>query len=492
MAEYNIYQDIAERSGGDIYIGVVGPVRTGKSTFIKKFMNELVIPNISNQYQAERTRDELPQSAAGRTIMTTEPKFIPNEAISVNLGDNASLKVRMIDCVGYIVDGSLGYVEEDGPRMVNTPWSDDAIPFSQAAEIGTKKVICEHSTIGLVITTDGSICEIDREDYVDAENRVINELKEINKPFVILLNSVNPDSDTAQNLARELERKHSVPVVSVNCEELDAHDINRIIETVLFEFPVCEIRVKIPGWVKTLSRNHWLCESVYEYIQRAMQEIDRIRDSKCFCNILTDCPYLEDARIDAMDLGQGKVYIELKPEGSLFYKVIGEITGLEIENERKLVDVMVELAKMKDEYNKIEYALNEVYEKGYGIVSPSLDELTLQEPKIIKQGGKFGVKLKASAPSIHMIRADIETEVSPIVGTEKQSEELLQYILSDFEGDPSKIWETNIFGKSLYELVNDGLHTKLSKMPEESRMKLKETLSRIINEGSGGLICIIL
>ena len=403
MAEYNIYQDIAERSGGDIYIGVVGPVRTGKSTFIKKFMNELVIPNISNQYQAERTRDELPQSAAGRTIMTTEPKFIPNEAISVNLGDNASLKVRMIDCVGYIVNSALGHIEEDGPRMVNTPWSEEAIPFEKAAEIGTKKVICEHSTIGLVVTTDGSICEIDREDYIDAENRVINELKEINKPFVILLNSANPASDMAQNLVRELERRHSVPVVAVNCEELDAKDINRIIETILFEFPVCEIRVKIPGWVKTLNRNHWLCSSVYEHLNRAMTDISKIRDSRCFCDTLNECEYLEEVRIDAMDLGQGKVYVELKPEGSLFYKVVGEITGLEIENERKLVDVMIELAKMKNEYSKIEYALNEVYEKGYGIVSPSPDELTLQEPKIIKQGGKFGVKLKASAPSIHMI-----------------------------------------------------------------------------------------
>ncbi len=492
MAEYNIYQDIAERSGGDIYIGVVGPVRTGKSTFIKKFMNNLVIPNITNQYQAERTIDELPQSSAGRTIMTTEPKFIPNEAISINLGDNANMKVRMIDCVGYIVDGSLGHIEEDGPRMVNTPWSEDAIPFSQAAEIGTKKVICEHSTIGLVVTTDGSICGIDRQDYVEAENRVIKELKEINKPFVILLNSVNPKSESAKNLARELEQKHMVPVVLVNCEELRAEDINKIIETILFEFPICEIRVKMPGWVRTLDREHWLCNSIYEHLNDAMKDAEKIRDSREFCSCMRKCPYLEDVEIDGMDLGQGKVYVEVKPEATLFYKIIGEITGLEIENEKKLVDVIAELAKMKNEYKKIEYALNEVYENGYGIVSPQLNELTLQEPKIIKQGGKFGVKLKASAPSIHMIRADIETEVSPIVGTEKQSEELLQYILSDFEGDPSKIWETNIFGKSLYELVNDGLHTKLSKMPQESRMKLKETLSRIINEGSGGLICIIL
>ncbi len=492
MAEYNIYQDIAERSGGDIYIGVVGPVRTGKSTFIKKFMNELVIPNITNEYQAERTRDELPQSAAGRTIMTTEPKFIPNEAINISLGDNANLKVRMIDCVGYIVDGALGHIEEDGPRMVNTPWQNEAIPFEKAAEIGTKKVICEHSTIGLVITTDGSICEINRKDYIEAENRVIEELKEINKPFIILLNSVNPESESAKSLVKELERKHRVPVVPVNCEELNASDINRIIETVLFEFPVCEIRVKIPNWIKTLKKDHWLCSSVYEYLNNSIKDIERIRDSRDFCSCMSDCPYLEDVHIEGMDLGKGKVYVEVMPQSTLFYKIIGEITGLEIENEKKLIDVMSEFSKMKKEYSKIEYALNEVYEKGYGIVSPQLSELTLQEPKIIKQGGKFGVKLKASAPSIHMIRADIETEVSPIVGTEKQSEELLHYILSDFEGDPSKIWETNIFGKSLYELVNDGLHTKLSKMPDESRMKLKETLSRIINEGSGGLICIIL
>lgn len=410
MAEYNIYSDIAERSGGDIYIGVVGPVRTGKSTFIKKFMNELVIPNMSNPYQTERTRDELPQSSAGRSIMTTEPKFIPNEAVEISLGDNASLKVRMIDCVGYVVDGALGHIEEDGPRMVNTPWQEEAMPFERAAEIGTKKVICEHSTIGLVVTTDGSICEIDRNAYIAAENRVIGELKEINKPFVILLNSANPSSESTIELARELEAAHGAPVLTVNCEELCAEDINRIIETVLFEFPICEIRVRTPEWLKTLEREHWLCASVYEYVGKAMADAVKISDSREFCRILGECPYLEDVRIDAMDLGKGMVYAELKTEASLFYRVIGEISGLEIANEKNLVDVICELSKMKKEYAKIEYALNEVYEKGYGIVSPSLDELTLQEPKIIKQGGKFGVKLKASAPSIHMIRADIETE----------------------------------------------------------------------------------
>lgn len=492
MAEYNIYQDIAERSNGDVYIGVVGPVRTGKSTFIKKFMDLLVIPNITNPHQAQRTMDELPQSAAGRTIMTTEPKFVPNEAISINLGDNAKLKVRMIDCVGYIVDGSLGYVEEDNERMVSTPWFEESIPFIKAAEIGTKKVICEHSTIGIVVTTDGSICEIDRNDYIDAENRVIAELKEINKPFVILLNSKNPNSDDVISLANQLEEKHNVKVVRVNCEELDEQDIKSVIEAILFEFPVCEMRIKIPGWMQTIDKEHWLSKSIYEYINNSIECIEKIKDSKKFLSSICQCPYVENLKIDAMDLGYGAIYFSLDVKYDLFYKIIGEITGLEIENEKNLIKVISDLSKMKCEYEKIAYALHEVNEKGYGIVAPTIDELTLQEPKIVKQGGKFGVKLKASAPSIHMIRADIETEVSPIVGTEKQSEDLIQYIMTEFEEDPSKIWDTNIFGKSLYDLVNDGLHTKLSKMPEESRVKLKETLSRIINEGSGGLICIIL
>ena len=403
MAEYNIYQDIAERSGGDVYIGVVGPVRTGKSTFIKKFMDLLVIPNITNAYMAERTRDELPQSAAGRTIMTTEPKFIPNEAVSVNLGDNASLRVRMIDCVGYIVEGSMGYIEEDSPRMVKTPWSEEAMPFAEAAEIGTKKVICEHSTIGLVVTTDGSICEIDREDYVPAETRVINELKELNKPFIILLNSVNPSSQKALTLKRELEEKHRVPVVCVNCEEINAADISRVIETVLFEFPVCEMRVKMPGWMQTLDRKHWLCESVYESVNTAVQNVYKISDVRRFADEIGECSYLRKADIEGMDLGKGIADIRITPCDDLLYRVLGEITGLEIQNERKLMDVIVDMSKMKREYDKISYALHQVNETGYGIVSPAPDEMTLQEPKIVKQGGRFGVKLKASAPSIHMM-----------------------------------------------------------------------------------------
>lgn len=403
MEGYNVYQDIAERSGGDVYIGVVGPVRTGKSTFIKKFMDMLVIPNIDNVYQAERTRDELPQSAAGRTIMTTEPKFIPNEAIEISLGDNAALRVRMIDCVGYIVNGSLGYIEEDTPRMVNTPWFDHPIPFYEAAELGTKKVITEHSTIGLVVTTDGSITEINREDYVDAENRVIDELKRIDKPFVILLNSVAPRSKEAQNLKAELEMKHNVPVIAVNCEELEAADISRIIETVLFEFPIREIKINLPGWISRLSSEHWINRELYNAVNEYADEIDKIRHTKRLSEGMGNCEYVRECRIRGMDLGRGNVVMDITTPENLFYRVLGENTGFEIENEEKLMSLMSELAEVKSEYDKVKEALNDVREKGYGIVSPGTDELSLDEPKIVKQGGRFGVKLKASAPSIHMM-----------------------------------------------------------------------------------------
>ncbi len=492
MEEYNIYSDIAQRSQGDVYIGVVGPVRTGKSTFIKKFMDSLVIPNIENVYQAERTRDELPQSAGGRTIMTTEPKFIPNEAVEISLGDNAHLRVRMIDCVGYIVDGSLGYIEEGEPRMVTTPWFDRPIAFNEAAEIGTKKVITEHSTIGLVVTTDGSITDIAREDYVDAENRVINELKAINKPFIVLLNSTHPNSQAAQRLRGELEERHGVPVMAVNCEELGANDIHDIVETVLFEFPLKEINISVPEWIEELDSGHWLKQELYGAVLEKIENVNRIRDVRALADGMGECGFVKRSYIEGMDLGDGTVRLCVELPQPLFYRVLGEMSGFEIDGEHQLMTLMSELSGMKKEYDKISFALHEVMEKGYGIVSPSTDELSLDEPKIVKQGGRFGIKLKASAPSIHMIRADIETEVSPIVGTEKQSEELVHYLLSEFEADPQRIWQSNIFGKSLYELVNEGLHNKLSRMPESARMKLRETLQRIINDGSNGLICIIL
>lgn len=492
MTEYSIYQDIKERSGGDVYIGVVGPVRTGKSTFIKKFMDLLVIPNMENAYQAERTRDELPQSAQGRTIMTTEPKFIPNEAVEINLGDNARMNVRMIDCVGYIVDGSMGYIEDDAPRMVNTPWSNEPIPFYEAAELGTKKVICDHSTIGLVVTTDGSVTEIGRESYVQAESRVINELKQINKPFIVVLNSANPRSAECRSLKSELEQKYSVPVVAVNCQELTESDINNIIETVLFEFPLQEIRIKLPGWVMQLGENHWLSEKINNAVRAEIQPIEKIRSVRTLCDNLSGYDFIRSSEIDGIDLGNGDAVLELSTPEDLFYEILGEESGFEISSEESLISLIRDLSRTKAEYDKVSYALHQVRECGYGVVSPTTDELTLEEPKIVKQGGRYGVKLKASAPSIHMIRANIQAEVSPIVGTEKQSEELVHYLLDEFQTDPKKIWESNIFGKSLYELVNEGVNNKLAKMPDEARQKLATTLERIINEGSGGLICIIL
>lgn len=405
MAEYNIYQDISERSGGDVYIGVVGPVRTGKSTFIKKFMDLLVIPNISSAYTAERTRDELPQSASGRTIMTTEPKFVPNEAVRISVGDSAHLNVRMIDCVGYIADGSLGYLEDDEPRMVRTPWSDEPMPFFEAAETGTRKVIREHSNIGIVVTTDGSITELEREAYIDAENRVISELKEIGKPFIILLNSTSPSGTVAQNLKIELEQKHSAPVVAVSCEDLEAADISKIIEAVLFEFPVREIRLRLPSWVYGLAPEHSLKTELYAAVLEHSEGIRRIREVKDFSSALSSLDRLKEVSIDGMDLGSGKVVMDVRLTDGLFFEILSGETGFEIADEKGLIALMRELSHTKSEYDKISAALREVRETGYGIVSPGTDELTLDEPKIVKQGGRFGVKLKASAPSIHMIRS---------------------------------------------------------------------------------------
>ena len=492
MTGADIYKDIATRTDGDIYIGVVGPVRTGKSTFIKRFMDSLVIPNIDNEYKAERARDELPQSAAGRTIMTTEPKFIPNEAVDIALDENAHMHVRMIDCVGYIVDSAMGYMEDGEPRMVQTPWFDHQIPFNEAAELGTKKVICDHSTIGLVVTTDGSITEIGRQDYVAAEERVIGELKQIGKPFVILLNSADPRGEAAQKLKEELEEKYGVSVMAVNCAELGAQDIHDIMERVLFEFPLCEITINTPRWIDGLDTTHWLKQNVYEAIMNATDGVRTIKDARMTTRSLEDCEFVKTSRIERVDLGQGSVSIDFYTPDDLFYTVLSELSGLEIQGEDALISMMCELSEVKKNYDKVSYALHEVSEKGYGIVSPTIDELRLEEPQIVRQGSRFGVKLKASAPSIHMIRADIETEVSPIVGSEKQSEELVSYLLSEFDSDPKKIWDSNIFGKSLHELVNEGLHNKLVHMPDDAQHKLQETLSRIINEGSGGLICIIL
>ena len=492
MENMGVYEDIKARTDGDIYVGVVGPVRTGKSTFIKNFMDLLVIPNIENSYKRERARDELPQSAAGRTIMTTEPKFVPNEAIEITIGDNLELKTRLVDCVGYLVNNALGYMEEDVPRMVKTPWSDEEIPFEEAAEIGTRKVIQEHSTIGILVTTDGSITEIPREDYVEAESRVVNELKELNKPFVIVLNTNNPSSDETRSLANELEEKYGVSVIPTDCTNLNNEDINNIFGKILYEFPIERININFPSWIDGLDNDNELRQELFKEIKDAFKDVSTIKTINESVARISKTDIIVKTTIDKVDLGTGTVTIEISLNNMLFYKVLTEMTGIQMNIEADLFATIDNLSKVKKEYDKVSMALQEVKQKGYGIVMPSMEELILDEPEIVKQGSRFGVKLKARAPSIHMIRADIETEVSPIVGSEKQSEELVNYLLSEFENDPTKIWESNIFGKNLHELVNEGLQNKLYRMPEDAQGKLQETLERIVNEGSGGLICIIL
>ena len=492
MENIRLYQDIAKRTDGDIYVGVVGPVRTGKSTFIKKFMDLLVIPNIDNEYKKERAKDELPQSAAGKTIMTTEPKFVPNEAIEITLDNNLKFKTRLVDCVGYLVANSIGYLEDDMPRMVKTPWSDEEMPFETAAEIGTKKVIEEHSTIGILVTSDGSITDIPREDYIKAEERVVNELKALNKPFIIILNSSEPNSDYTQQLADKLSQKYNTSVLPTNCENLTIDDINNMFSKVLYEFPIDQIKIKFPRWVDGLSLDHPLKLKLFQEIKEAFSSANVLKDVSTCIKSIESTEIISKTTISNIKLDSGSVSIEITLKEELFYQVLSEITGVSVSNEGDLFSIINELSSTKKKYDKVAYALEEVDRKGYGIVTPSMDELILEEPEMVKQGSRFGVKLKAMAPSIHLIKTNVATEVSPIVGSEKQSEELVNYLLSEFENDPKKIWESNIFGKSLHELVNEGLQTKLAKMPEDAQIKLQETLERIVNEGSGGLICIIL
>lgn len=492
MTSTNIYNDIATRTGGDIYIGVVGPVRTGKSTFIKQFMDTLVIPNITDLSKKDRATDELPQSASGRTIMTTEPKFIPEDAVEIMLPDKASFRVRMIDCVGYIVPSSLGYIEGDQPRMVKTPWFPKEIPFNMAAEIGTQKVISEHSTIGLVVTTDGSISDIPRSEYEEAEERVISELKEINKPFLVLLNSAFPEGEQAKALSLSLSEKYGVPVKTVNCLKLDKNSIKEIISGVLGEFPVKEVRVDLPKWLMSIDSENWLRKNMHECLDEARTVLKKVSDVSAFSKKLAESENIEAVTVDEIDLSTGSAALTAKMKNELFYKELSQQTGLEISSDEELMSCVSELAKIKKSYERLKGAIDEVEATGYGIVMPTIDELSLEEPEIMRQGGRYGVRLKASAPSIHMMKANITTEVAPIVGSESQSEELVMYLLKEFEENPAKIWESNIFGKSLNELVNEGLHNKLYRMPGNARMKLQETLEKVINEGCSGLICIIL
>ena len=488
----SIYEDIALRTDGDIYLGVVGPVRTGKSTFIKRFMETLVLPNIENVYMRERARDELPQSGSGRTIMTAEPKFVPEEAVEITLDGGATFSVRLIDCVGYMISGAIGQFEGDSERMVTTPWFDYDIPLTEAAEVGTRKVISEHSTIGIVITTDGTITDIERQNYVDAENRVIKELKDIGKPFLIIINSANPTSERAQKLRAELAEKHGVTCLVKNCMTLEKEDITGIMKSILYEFPVAEIGIFLPAWVNALPLEHPLKKTVYTNIRQSLNNAQRIKDVEPAINALGKMEPINLVSIREMDLGTGVVNAAVELPHELFYETLSEQSGLEVRDDGDLISLLSQLSKIKREYDRIYAALQDVRTRGYGIVMPSREELHLEEPEIVRQGGRYGVRLKASAPSIHMILANIETEVSPAVGGERSSEDIINFLLQEFEGNVGKIWESNIFGKSLYDIAGEGLNAKIKKMPEETQAKLQEMLQKIVNEGGNGLICIIL
>lgn len=490
MSNYNIYKDIAERTNGDIYVGVVGPVRTGKSTFITKVMEKLILPNIADGYEKERTKDEMPQSGDGKLIMTTQPKFVPNEAVNVSL-DDINFNMRLVDCVGYLVKGAVGHEEENKPRMVTTPWSEEEMPFEKAAEIGTNKVITEHSTVSVLVTTDGSISEISRENYIEAEERVVRELKACGKPFVIVLNSTHPNSPETINLAKSLSSKYTTKVIPLNVASMEEENIGEVFDNILKEFPITKIGINIPQWMQILDYGSNIIKGLIGSIKDLIDSISKIDDIPENIELMG----LEDfeTTVDkVVSLGSGTVMLYVKPKHDLYYKVLSEQCNCEIENEYHLISYIKQMAIAKVQYDKFREAIDQVEETGYGVVHPSTDELVLEEPKMYKSGGKFGVKLRASAPSLHIMKVDIETEVNSMVGNEQQSEELVKSLMEEFENNPTEIWETKMFGKSLYSLVNEGLQNKLLVMPQEVQKKMRRTLGRIVNEGKGGVICILL
>lgn len=488
----NIYERIKERTGGSIYIGVVGPVRSGKSTFIRRFMESLVLPNMDEIYARERAKDELPQASAGATIMTTEPKFIPEEAAMINIGGVTSIGIRLIDCVGYIIPSAAGYIENGNARMVRTPWFDEEIPFNMAAEIGTQKVISEHSTVGIIVTTDGGITGIDRDEYKECEERLVGEMHELGKPFVMLMNTATPDSDGVKAMCKELSQEYDCAVLPISCLEMTEADIVGILEKLLYAFPIREIDIKMPRWINSLDGEHPLKSELFTRLRQSAESAKCLSDIEKLCKQVCECEKIESANTLRVDPGCGSAVVEITPQSGLFYGILSEESGLQISGEDELLPMVIELVKIKREFEKFAEALSQVERTGYGIVMPEQSELTLDEPEIIRQGQSFGVKLRASAPSIHLVKADISAEVAPIVGSERQSEELIDYLMSDYELDPSKIWETNIFGKSLNELVSEGLHSKLTRLPPDARDKLREAIERIINEGCSGLICLLI
>ena len=490
MDSFQVYRDMKVRTNGEIYIGVVGPVRTGKSTFIKRFMDLLVLPNMTDEHARERTKDELPQSASGTTIMTTEPKFVPKEAASVKLSDDVEVKIRLIDCVGYMVEGASGHIENDTERQVKTPWFEYEIPFTKAAAIGTQKVIRDHATIGFVVTTDGSVTDLPRESYIPAEEKTVKELQSIGKPFLILLNCLKPYGEEAKALKEELQQKYNAPVFPVNCEQLKAEDINEIMRQILYQFPVTEVEFYLPKWVEMLSRDHRIKQDLLEHIRRFMENMDDIR-SAVSCEEKADSPYINEISVEKVEMDTGKVRVRIGFEQKYYYEVLGELTGTQIKGEYELISTMKELSAMKEEFSQIKDAFADVKIKGYGVVSPKKEEIRLDDPVIIKQGSKYGVKIRSEAPSIHMIRANIETEIAPIVGNEKQAEDLVEYIRQESE-TPEGVWGTNIFGKSVEELVMDGIRSKIAMINDESQSKLQDSMQKIVNDSNGGMVCIII
>ena len=492
MKDTRIYHDISLRTGGALMLGVVGPVRTGKSSFVKRFMETMVIPNIENTYMKERAKDELPQSGSGRTIMTAEPKFVPENAVNISLGENENLAVRLVDCVGYMVEGASGQYEDDGERMVTTPWFDHEVPLSEAAEKGTYKVISEHSTIGIVVTTDGSVCDIPREKYIEAEKRAIYELKEIGKPFVVLLNSAAPNSDQAISLAEELTEKYGVRCISVNCLKMSEQDIINIINLVLEEFPLKSIGYYLPEWLEALPDENELKLKMYGVIMGSGGNIDKIKDYKTVLEELALCDDINECTVAKKELGIGNVEVNVRLPKSLYYKTISKETGFEVSNDADMISTLTEMSGIRKDYDKLKEALISVRESGYGVVMPDSSQMHLEEPEIVRQGGKYSVKLKASAPAIHMIMTNIETEVTPAIGGETASEDIINFLLQGFDGDVNRIWQSNIFGKSLNDIAEEGLNSKIEALPANAKLKLQTTMERIINEGSNGLICILL
>lgn len=487
---HNLYKDIQSRTGGEIYLGVVGPVRTGKSTFIKRFMDQMVLPYMTEEHEKVRAQDELPQSSGGKTITTTEPKFIPKEAAKITLGEDIDVKVRLIDCVGYMVEGASGHLEDEEERMVKTPWSAEEIPFTKAAEIGTRKVINDHSTIGIVITCDGSFGEIPRENYIPAEERTIQELKKIHKPFIVLVNSQKPHSEEALKLAESIASKYQVSAMTVNCEQLKKEDIHNILERILYEFPLTMIEFYMPKWVEMLPNHHRMKADIIQQIKELMGRISCIKDVSSG-TIQLESDFIKKCKIDSIDMASGCVSVSLGVDDSYYYEMLSELIGESVSSEYQLLNVLREMAQMKKEYVKVLHAVEAVRCRGYGVVTPDRDEIVLDTPEVIRHGNKFGVKIKAESPSIHMIRANIETEISPIVGTEEQAQDLIRYI-SDAGNSGDGIWETNIFGKTVEQLVNDGITGKIAMIGEESQVKLQETMQKIVNDSNGGMVCIII